>query len=446
MKLKIEKIFLAIAIPLSICFAIFMLPLNVPDEGVHFSRAYDISEGNIFVKRDENGNSYSIILKELEDDSYTRISSYTDLKEELSKDTNYDEETQRVCAAQSNSPILYIGTTIAILICKILNCNIFYAFYLGRIFNIIIYLIFGYLTIRKIPFGKVAMAVYLCMPMMLQQAASCSGDSILNATLIYYIAHIVYIVFKETPITKKDKAILYIFTALIAMFKYIYILIAGILFITIFRKKEEKRELIKTIGIMILIGSIFAIGWFMYTTTLKSVPISFSNYYQEANINTAGQIQYIKENPIQFIITFAKEYLIYGQEYIFGAVGSKLGWLDINVNMGIITAFIVILIISVISEESKFEFTTKSKTWILTILFTITLLLKIVMYITWSPVGSSRVCGLQGRYYTPILFLVLLCLVKKNNNWKVKNLDTKMMLIAFGLNIFTLLGVIKHFI
>lgn len=436
---NIEKIFLCVAIPLSIFYAIFMLPLNVPDEGAHFSRAYDISEGNIFA-------TDSIILKELEDDSHTRISSYKDLQKELSKETNYNEEIQKVSPAQSNSPILYIGTTIAICICKILNCNIFYAFYLGRIFNIVIYLTLGYLTIRKIPFGKIVMAIYLCMPMMLQQAASCSADSILNATLIYYIAHLLYIVFKETPITKKDQIILYALTALIGMFKYIYILVAGILFIAIFVKKEEKKEIIKTIGIMILIGSIFAIGWFGYTSTLKAKPISFTNYYEESNINPAEQVQYIIKNPIAFIITFAKEFLIYEQEYIFGAIGSKLGWLDINVNMGIITAFIVILIISTISEENKYEFTPKSKIWILTILLAIAFLLKIIMFITWSPVGSDRIWGLQGRYYTPILFLALLCLIKKDNNWKVKNLNIKMMIITFGLNIFTLLGVIKHFL
>jgi len=436
---SIEKIFLCVAIPLSLFYAIFMLPLNVPDEGAHFSRAYDISEGNIFVTK-------SIILKELEDDSYSRISTYKDLQEELAKSTNYDEEIQKVSPAQSNSPILYIGTTIAIHICKILNCNIFYAFYLGRIFNILIYLILGYFSIKKMPFGKVMMSTYLCIPMMMQQAASCSADSILNATLIYYIAHLLYMVFKESPISKKDKIILYILTALVGMFKYIYILVAGIAFIAIFKKKNEKKDILKTIGIMILIGSVFSLGWFVYTSTLNEQPVSFTNYFEESNINPTEQIKYIISNPISFIITLMKEIFIYEQEYIFGAIGSKLGWLDININMGIITLFIVILIIATISEENKFEFTEKSKIWILTILLVIAMILKIIMYITWSPVGSDRVWGLQGRYYTPILFLALLCLIKKDNNWKIKNLNVKIMIITLGLNIFTLLGVIKHFI
>lgn len=444
--MDIKKIFLALAIPMSIAFAIFILPFNVPDEGSHFTRAYDISQGNIFTQIDENGNSFSTVLKEIEDDSYTRFSSYKDVFIELSKTTNYDEKVEKVCAAQANSPILYLGTSIAIKICEILNVNIFFGLYLARIFNVIIYLIFGYLTIKKIPFGKLLMAIYLCMPMMLQQAASCSADSILNAVLIYYIAHLIYMVFKETPTTKKDKIILYIFTALIAMFKYIYILVAGILFITAFAKKEERKKNLKTIVIMILIGAVCAVGWFAYSLSLTSQSEAFAEYFQSENIDASKQIDYIKENTLHFIITFAKEYLFYEQQYIFEAVGTKLGWLDVEINMGIIVTYIIILIITAISEENKYEFTNKSKLWVLSIIFAISIILKTVMYVTWTPIGADRIWGLQGRYYTPILFLAILCLVKKDTNWKVKHLDKKMIVISFALNILTLVTVIKNYL
>ena len=443
---KIEVIFLAIAIPLSLCYAIFMLPLNVPDEGSHFSRAYDISQGNIFTQIDDNGESFSLVLKEIEDDSCTRFESYEDVHKELSKKTNYDEKVKKVCAAQANSPLLYIGTSVAIKTCEILNINIFFALYLGRIFNVIIYLILGYLTIRKIPFGKILMAIYLCMPMMLQQAASCSSDSILNATLIYYISHLIYIVFKEKEINRKDKVILYIFTALISTFKYIYILVAGILFIKAFDKKQDKKEVIKTIIITILIGAICSIGWFIYSTTLTSQSEAFIEYFESENIDTLKQIAYIKENPLHLIVTFAKEYIVYEQGYILEAVGSKLGWLNVNVNIGIIVTYIIILIIVAISEENKYGFSNKSKIWILTIILAISIILKMVMYITWTPVGEGRIWGLQGRYYTPILFLLILCLIKKDTNMKVKNLNKKMITISFVLNTLTLLTIIKNYL
>ena len=144
--------------------------------------------------------------------------------------------------------------------------------------------------------------------------------------------------------------------------------------------------------------------------------------------------------------TFIKEYIVYGPEYIFGAVGSKLGWLNVNVDASIITLYIIILILSVIAEKSKYEFKAKSKIWIIAIILAISALLKISMYIFFTPVGLERICGVQGRYYTPILFLALLCLIKKDNNWEIKNANQKMMALSMVLNIATLYVVFGNYV
>ena len=197
-KIKIEKLFLLVAIPLSLMYALLVLPLNVPDEGTHLIKAYDISIGHIVTQIDEEGKSYAIIPRELENYSYMRFQNYKDVFNELQRTTDYKDQVRTVCAAQGNSPFLYVGSVMGFLIGRIFGINLFYVVYLSRIINIVIYLVFGYLTIKKVPFGKLVMVIYLCMPMMLQQAASCSADAILNATLIYYIAHLLYLTFKET--------------------------------------------------------------------------------------------------------------------------------------------------------------------------------------------------------------------------------------------------------
>ena len=63
----------------------------------------------------------------------------------------------------------------------------------------------------------------------------------------------------------------------------------------------------------------------------------------------------------------------------------------------------------------------------------------------FTPVGYERVCGVQGRYYTSILFLAILCLIKKDNNWKVNNLPEKMMTISSILSVLTILTVIGNY-
>ena len=441
----IEKLFLTFAIPISIGYAILILPFNVPDEGSHIIKAYDISIGNIFTPIDEDGNSYSVILKELEDYSYTRFQHYQNVIDEISKPTDYTDEIKTISAAQGSFPILYIGPILAFNICRIFNINFFIGIYLARLCNIIIFLIFGYFTIKKIPFGKLLMAIYLCMPMMLQQAASCSSDILVNATIIYYIVHLIYMVFKENEITKKDKIILYIFTALVAMFKYVYILVAGIIFVTLL-KKENRKENINIIVVMILIGSIFSIGWFMITSQYKTVPPAMQQYNESVNVDSAKQLDYIIHNPKSFVKTFVNEYTTFGTDYIFGAVGNSLGWLNVNVNIGIIVIYIIILLISVISEKSKYEFNVISKIWNIAIILAISAMIKITMYLSFTPVAFYRICGVQGRYFTPILFLAILCIVKKDNYWNIKNVNYKMIIMAFILNIFTLATVFNSYV
>ena len=442
----IEKIFIAFAIPMSVAYALLILPFNVPDEGSHLIRAYDISIGHIFTQIDEDGEAYSTLVQALEYYPPERFQDYKSVENEITQKTDYSQETKIITPALANSPILYLGTVLGLIIGRLFNINFIIAIYLARLINAIIFLIFGYFTIKKLPFGKLVMAVYLCMPMMLQQAASCSADAILNAVLIYYIAHLIYMTFKETEITRKDKIILYIFTALVAMFKYVYILVAGILFITIFDKKENKKEKLKTVGIMILIGSIFAISWFAFTSRYNSSADVTVEYNKVSNVDTAQQINYIKENPIRFIKTLIKEYIYYGPDYIFGAVGKDLGWLNVEVDMSIIVPYIIILILATISEKSKYEFSIKSKIWIIAIILAISALLKISMYVCFTPVGLEKICGVQGRYYTPILILALLCLVKKDNNWNIKNANQKMMAMSMILNIATLLTVFRNYV
>lgn len=280
-----EKMFLFFAIPLGVSFAILMMINAVPDEGKHIMKAYDISVGHFVAQVDEKGNSSATVIEKLEDTSHVKFLTYENVMKEIEKTTDYSKEKKIICGAQGNFPVLYFGTAMTLAIGRLLKINIFLAIYIGRIVNLIIFITFGYFAIKKIPFGKVLLAVYLCMPMMLQQAASFSADAVLNGFLIYYIAHLIYMIFKE-EITRKDRVILYIFTALVGMSKFIYILIAGILFIKLFREKENRKRNLKTIAIMILIGSIFTVLWFIKSSRPKSIPDDVVRYNKEMNVNS----------------------------------------------------------------------------------------------------------------------------------------------------------------
>lgn len=179
-------------------------------------------------KIDENGNSLITVPKGLTSFNHTQIRTYKDLIELSKVKTNYVDTEAVVSTAQGNCFIMYIFSGFAFFAARALNINIIYGIFLGRILNFIFFLILSYLAIKKIPFGKLIYAVYMLMPMNLQQVASISPDAFINAILLYYIAFSIYMIFKKDKLNKKEIILYVLLTAIAGIVKMVYVLLAGV--------------------------------------------------------------------------------------------------------------------------------------------------------------------------------------------------------------------------
>ena len=106
--------------------------------------------------------------------------------------------------------------------------------------NYILVLVLGYISIKKIPFGKILLAVYLMIPMMLQQATAISVDSLMNAIIIFFISYILSLMFNNENLKKKEIIILLVLSAFIGLSKVTYIPLLGLGLILLIRKKDLK--------------------------------------------------------------------------------------------------------------------------------------------------------------------------------------------------------------
>ncbi len=71
----------------------------------------------------------------------------------------------------------------------------------------------------------------------------------------------------------------------------------------------------------------------------------------------------------------------------------------------------IILIISTFTEKSNNEvFTHEHKILYFFIAATIILIVMLAMALAWTPAGYSTIEGVQGRYYIPIIYLLLIWL------------------------------------
>lgn len=443
---KIERIFLNIAIPLGLLFLVSMIPGHVPDETTHFIKAYDVSQGHIITPIDENGNSSIEVPKELSDYNYTNVLTYKDLVELAEDNTNYQETEEVVSTAQGYSFIMYIFSGIAFFIVRVLNMSIIWGIILGRIFNFIFFLILAYLAIKKIPFGKLVYAVYMLMPMNLQQVTSISADAFINSILFYYIAFSIYMIFKKEKLNKKEIISYIILTAIAGIVKMVYVLIAGVGFLIVKRKDLKAKNKVLIIALTILIGGAFTLGALFMSGRYTSTTVATDKYAEEFNVDSGKQLEQIIENPEHVIEALKTDWFNGQKEYIFMAIGSQLGWLEMRPSEIIILAYLILLIIAAVSEKNSEQFDVKSKIWLILISIGIVLLVEYAMYTTFTPVGAEFIGGVQGRYYIPIYILLLLCLAKKDNYFKIKNSEYKLLSIAGVLNICVLIEIIQYFI
>ena len=437
---KLESLFLAIAIPLSIGYMVFMLVFSVPDEHTHLYRAHNIARGEAFISLEQNEEKIPLAYVRI-----VNIKQYKELLEAKESDIKIenDKEFDLFNSFITYFPGIYIGPVVGELIGNALNFNLVDVLYLMRMMNVIIYLVAGYFTIKWIPFGKLMMLTYLCIPMVIHQAASISADCFINSMGLLFIAYNMKLLFlKEKEAYSKKQKVLYFVLALMATLnKSVYLPLAFLSVLLIFNKNTNKKDKIfmgATLGIMIIISA----GWYLFGAQYKDT----REYIIESNVSSSAQLKFIKENPVTFLEVLrntVKDRMI---SYIYEAFGSRLGALNISINNIWQTIYIFMLIFAVFLEKSEVRLKNWQKAFMMLLVFGMIFLIFIALYLTWTPPGNLIIEGIQGRYFLPFLIIPLLCIIPKNKWLEFKNTVPIYAILIIFINLISLKNIIAFFI
>ena len=154
--IKLEKLFLALAIPFGALYLCAIVPGNVPDEPYHYRIAYQATRGNFLLNNNKAPEIGNKLYRRYKDAKYALLNTKEDKK--LKK-----------FAVGGYSPLLYIFASIGIGLGRILGLTVLGTKYLGSLFNFIAFLVIGYNIIRILPYGKGVALVYMMSPICMQQ-------------------------------------------------------------------------------------------------------------------------------------------------------------------------------------------------------------------------------------------------------------------------------------
>jgi len=414
-RVSIEYLYLAAGMGIGLFYLFLMTPLSIPDERTHYNSTHMLVNNLLF---QENKNIYKLSNFDYSNlrAHYNVSSAYIRFAKEGIHRINDSKYGIISGSYIKNYFVWYIPQALGVLIARFLSLNFFGVFYLGRLTNLIFYVLCVFLAIKVVNEFKLPFFFIGLLPMTMHQAASFSYDAFINGISMVFIAYFIRILYESNKLETKDITALSITGILLAPAKLVYFPIVLLVFLALpehFGWKKAK-------GYIAAIG-IFIIGLVMLL--LFNYNELFKTTQQSAGLNWERQHNYtfsfILEHPQQTATIFLNTFISSGIWYYRTMIGRYLSGLSLLLPEWYISVFLLILIGSVFYGK-KVSWNPKwlHRSIFLLIIFSVILLCMLSMFLFWTSDTRDIIQGVQGRYFIPLIPLGLLIV---RNKLKVDN-------------------------
>lgn len=443
LKIDVATSFLFFAFSIGVLYLFILPPISAPDEDAHFATTYaytnylfgrpiDLASNTIqetvnsvtIVNGEEHKHThYRIPARQTDAEVYSNLLKHPNINQyriiekgifEFSQSKEQFSGEIDECVL-SVSPIAYMPGILGVLLARILGLGGVQLLLLGRFFNLLFYIFMVYFAIKVIPFGKCTLAVIALFPMTLNIVASFSYDVTLYASAFLFTALILGLAYGKS--FKWYDMVTLIYCAVV--FGSVKVIYMAMIFLVLIIPIENK--LLKRKGLIILFILLAVALTAFSITTLGS--IFTKNTALVANGENYNY-QSIILHPFWFLFLCLKTFINFFSYYLNTLIGGSLGWLDLNIQWVILIGFMSILFLSMLSTEDKIEIKC-SASFVGLSIFACIVFGAYVAALTWNPMGSQYIYGVQGRYFLPVLPLLLygiqrklkfICLRKDVNN------------------------------
>ena len=425
--MKIEKVFLYLAIFMIGISVFFMPATEVPDEVKHADTAWHILYPDSDHIMDWEAKN-DIINNPQPADADVNWSLFQQFFVEK---IDTEQITSRFNFGLKS--ISYLPQFIGMYIGKLIYPSLGVILTFGRLVNAAVYIIAIFYFIKYIRSGKEVLLFVSLLPMMIQQAGSLSYDVLNYVAIAGFFTFIINLLHRRT-IGMKHFILLLLLTILMVAVKLNNIFLLAVLaFINFecidrltlfnpFLKLFQKHRLV-VLSLLSLLVAVVAGVYIHQTVGVKQFATMMFNTLMNNNLNGA-----------------LNTFLTTG---IFG----YFGWLTIPLPLWVVFFDVFVLTLLLFVDKS-FELP-KSEAIVLGMVFPVQVAIIIaIMYFLWTPQilgeNASISVGTQGRYFTPfLLYLYPLCAGwKKNINIDIVE-KTKVNLIvgtlAFNFIVFLIL-------
>lgn len=413
-------------IELSVCMAVVVLgvvfsivfpPFSIPDESSHFRAAYSLANAILFrgpeaVMRPDDLFFYESIRSpggQISDEYYHVLAeSFTLLIPDASL-----VRTDQIAVFSlpgMKTPQVYLASALGLALAQLIGLGTLPAIYLARFFNLMFFAVLLFFAMRIIPQGKRIIAVVALLPMTLQQVASLSYDAGVLGMSFLLVALLLRAILEDGPLLKKELIAIFVIAVLLAPCKVVYTLILVLaLFVPAASFKNSKQAIIFKV---LLFSCSLA-----YILIARSGGIASLASTQAPEEGMRGYaISSIFEHPGWFLNMVVTTIYAKGDFDLFTTLGYSLG----SFQDGLISPFwcmvpfIIILLFAAIRVEGERQLSAGLRAVMIVVFFAVTFFTAIAMFLDFTKIGSEVIEGVQGRYFLPVLPLLLFGIQGKN--------------------------------
>ena len=405
---RLEHVFLVIALVWGVAQVFIVPPLQVPDEGDHWFRAWAMTDGQFTADRQgmltlPGSFARTIDLYEplvigdkpglpVSLDGQPGFSTYEDL-------FNAPGPAGTVHVASrvaSYGPVGYLPSAAGVALGRLVGAAPLTDFYLARLANLLASIALLFFAIRLAPFGKQLFLLLGLLPMTMYELASVSCDALTIAGAMFFTALLLRASTRET-LRRIDVALVVSAGALLLNVKPGYwALVLLVLLIRPAQLGGRGRYLAFVAVSALMVAGVFLVVYLLTGT--------------EARVQVGGgsqtQLQFILHQPLDFLGVLWDNMQRNLAVWLLESIGA-FGWLTVRLP----AAFYLFAVVGGVGFFFRMSEAVHLDRWRRAILagvgVAVFLTIAVALYAFLEHAGSDRVY-VQGRYLAPVLLPLLL--------------------------------------
>jgi len=408
--LRLESVYLLVALVFGVLFAILTPPFQVPDEPWHYLRAWSVAQGQVIA-----GDDLTVLVPrnvaelpgylgsgmiDWSQNTYSVRSALGAMAQPVGS-----RDVRVFTSAASNGVLSYLPELPAIGIARFLGRSPLAALYGARLLNLLVGVLLTYFAIRLAPFGKPLFAFVGLLPMTIAQTASLSPDAVAIAGAFFFTALVLRMAV-SARVGGAEIVGLALSGAVLLNVKSGYAVL-GVLVLAIPVARFGSRKAYAA-GVAATLGAAALVAGAQFLTPPVNLAASRRGIGPGFQGQPDTQMAFITHHPWDFAKVLLSTLDTQSLPLTKQVVG-VLGWLTVALPETLIVAALLVLLVLFARQD-----TVILAWWQRCVLAGGALLGALMVmsgiYVGWTPPLSSEVLGLQGRYFTPCIPAALLAL------------------------------------